>query len=596
VAGVFLGAPEASAETRSLKLFFIHTGEKAEIVFKRNGKYDPAGLRKLNQFLRDWRRNEPTKMDPRLFDLVWEVYRKVGAGNYINVVSAYRSPATNSMLRSRSNGVAKKSQHMLGKAMDFFIPGVSLAKLRATGMQAQVGGVGYYPRSGSPFVHMDVGNVRHWPKMSRSELVALFPNGKTLHVPSDGKPLPGFEQAVAAYEARKRSGSSALALAGGGSTKPKSLLAALFGGGGADEDEEGGSDEAPVAAKPAPKAVPAPKVAVARAAPAEPVEDNSLPGIRVVPPDQANRTELPAVVEEPQAPPPQTPETIIAALPARAVPLPGAAPRPKVEVPQAEVVATASVPPVAEAVAPTPDTIPFGMAQEPPADLAAAPAEAAPAQQVALNIPLPTPRPDRAPKPLVALNEDQDDAVLVALADGDRKPLIAEAGGMPLPSERPDQGNAAMLTAALPTPNTEPTELRTGADAAAVAAATRAADERVAALVSLNDETPKRAIVEGVGPVAKTTRKASRATAVDVKPDRRAKAVTVEPKAARWVLSKDYVTTATTSTKSPSFAYNAVVTAPREVYALGFQKDGQTQDPHRFTGSAVKFISVARFQ
>ena len=178
-------AAPAEAETRTLKLYFIHTKERAEITFKRNGRYDQAGLRKINNFLRDWRRNEPTKMDPRLLDTVWEAYRAVGAKDYIHVVSAYRSPATNSMLRKRSKGVANKSQHMLGKAMDFYIPGVSLKKLRDAGLRAQAGGVGYYPRSGSPFVHMDVGNVRHWPRISRQELVAVFPNGKTLHVPSD---------------------------------------------------------------------------------------------------------------------------------------------------------------------------------------------------------------------------------------------------------------------------------------------------------------------------------------------------------------------------------------------------------------------------
>ena len=110
-----LAAPAAQAETRTLKLYFIHTKEKAEITFKRNGRYDQAGLKKINNFLRDWRRNEPTKMDPRLLDLVWEAYRSVGARDYIHVVSAYRSPATNSMLRKRSKGVANKSQHMLGR-------------------------------------------------------------------------------------------------------------------------------------------------------------------------------------------------------------------------------------------------------------------------------------------------------------------------------------------------------------------------------------------------------------------------------------------------------------------------------------------------
>ncbi|TIX38709.1 MAG: DUF882 domain-containing protein, partial [Mesorhizobium sp.] len=224
-------ATGASAEVRSLKLYHLHTHEKAEIVYKRNGRYDPEGLRKINIILRDWRRNEPTKMDPRLLDLVWEAYRQSGATDYIQVVCGYRSPATNSMLRSRSRGVAEKSQHMLGKAMDFYIPGVPLKKLRNIGLKMQGGGVGYYPSSGSPFVHMDVGNVRHWPGISRQELVGVFPNGKTLHVPSDGRPLPGYEQALAAYKARKGAGTPNIELASaGGSTKRSGgLLAAWFG-------------------------------------------------------------------------------------------------------------------------------------------------------------------------------------------------------------------------------------------------------------------------------------------------------------------------------------------------------------------------------
>src|SRR3546814_9193492 len=145
-------------------------------------------------------------MDPRLFDLVWEVYRRSGASDYIHVVSAYRSPATNNMLRSRSKGVAKNSQHMLGKAMDFYIPGVKLKTLRSLAMKMQVGGGGYYPTSGSPFVHLDVGGVRAWPRMSRQELVKLFPNGNTVHLPADGKPLPGYQQALASSKTRPSSG------------------------------------------------------------------------------------------------------------------------------------------------------------------------------------------------------------------------------------------------------------------------------------------------------------------------------------------------------------------------------------------------------
>jgi uncharacterized protein YcbK (DUF882 family) len=206
-------AVAAEAENRSLKLHFTHTGERAEITYKRNGRFDPKGLAQVNRILRDWRRNQSTKMDPRLLDLVWEVYQRSGASGYIHVVSAYRSPATNSMLRgrSRSSGVAKKSQHTLGKAMDFFIPGVKISTLRQIAMQAQVGGVGYYPTSGSPFVHLDVGSVRAWPRMSRRELARIFPDGRTMHLPADGKPLPGYSQAVADY--KRRVGSRSIEIA-----------------------------------------------------------------------------------------------------------------------------------------------------------------------------------------------------------------------------------------------------------------------------------------------------------------------------------------------------------------------------------------------
>ena len=211
VLGAFAGS--AAAEDRALKLFFTHTGERATIVFKRGGKYDPRGLAQINRFLRDWRKNEPTRIDPELLDLVWEVYRRSGARETIHVVSAYRSPSTNGMLRnrSRSSGVAKHSQHTLGKAMDFYIPGVKLASLRAIAMQMQIGGVGFYPNSGSPFVHLDVGRVRAWPRMSRQELARLFPNGQTLHMPADGRPLPGYEVAVAQSKKRPSLAASKIA-------------------------------------------------------------------------------------------------------------------------------------------------------------------------------------------------------------------------------------------------------------------------------------------------------------------------------------------------------------------------------------------------
>ena len=192
-----LAVAPASAETRTLKLYNTHTHERVSITFKKNGRYLSSGLRELNRFLRDWRRNEITKMDPKLFDLVWEVYQKAGTSKPIHVVSGYRSPATNNMLRRRSRGVAKTSQHTRGRAMDFFIPGVNVAELRALGLRQEVGGVGYYPTSRTPFVHMDTGSVRHWPRMTRSQLAKVFPRGDTIHVPTDGKKMPRYAEALA---------------------------------------------------------------------------------------------------------------------------------------------------------------------------------------------------------------------------------------------------------------------------------------------------------------------------------------------------------------------------------------------------------------
>lgn len=202
IAPSFVNADPAFAETRSLKLYYTHTREREKIVFKKNGRYDKAGLRKLNRFLRDWRNNKVIAFDPKLFDLVWEVYRRSGAKNYIHVVSSYRSPESNELLRRTRGGQAKNSQHLYGKAMDFYIPGVKSSKLRAIAMKLQGGGVGYYPRSSSPYVHLDVASVRAWPRMSRKELVRLFPDGKTLHLPSDGKPLPGYNVALREYKRR----------------------------------------------------------------------------------------------------------------------------------------------------------------------------------------------------------------------------------------------------------------------------------------------------------------------------------------------------------------------------------------------------------
>lgn len=191
-----MALPAQAADERRLKFYFTHTKERIDIVYKRNGRYVPSALKKINRFLRDWRQNKSTKMDPRLLDLLWSVYVQMDTREAIHVVSAYRHPKTNNMLRSRSRGVAKNSQHTKGRAMDFFIPGVKLAELRATGLRMEVGGVGYYPRSGSPFVHMDTGSVRHWPRMTDSQLAKIFPRGDTTQIPSSGKKQKRYSESA----------------------------------------------------------------------------------------------------------------------------------------------------------------------------------------------------------------------------------------------------------------------------------------------------------------------------------------------------------------------------------------------------------------
>ncbi|MCF4099624.1 DUF882 domain-containing protein [Maritalea mediterranea] len=245
-----LVVPSYAAGDRTLYLYYTHTRETAKITFKRNGRYDKKGLAELNYFLRDWRRNEPTKMDPRLFDLVWEVYQEVGAKKPIHVVSAYRAPKTNAMLRARSSGVAKNSNHTRGLALDFYIPGVPVSKLRQVAMKKHVGGVGYYPSSGSPFVHLDTGSVRAWPRMTTAQLKRIFPDGKTMHIPSNGVLL-----SKSGYAAAKSEWSRCRQLPCGGNTRVASrsssdaqddgnkttLMDMLFGG----DDQEKSTSNSP---------------------------------------------------------------------------------------------------------------------------------------------------------------------------------------------------------------------------------------------------------------------------------------------------------------------------------------------------------------
>ena len=177
------------AETRTLHIYNIHTKETARIVFKRDGKFDESGLKQINTFMRDWRRNQEIKMDPELIDTIWAIQQEVGTTGPVHLISGYRSPATNESLRKTRGGQAKKSQHVLGKAADISFPGIPIKQLRNSALIREVGGVGYYPTSGIPFVHVDTGRVRSWPRVPRLELAALFPNGRSQHLPTDGKPI-----------------------------------------------------------------------------------------------------------------------------------------------------------------------------------------------------------------------------------------------------------------------------------------------------------------------------------------------------------------------------------------------------------------------
>jgi uncharacterized protein YcbK (DUF882 family) len=256
------GAALAQGEIRTISLHHTHRGDDITVTFKRNGRYDEDGLKKLNHFLRDWRTDDVTTMDPQLFDAVWEVQREFGIDKKVHIISSYRSPRTNEMLRKRSSGVARHSLHMQGKAMDFFIPGVPLERVREAGLRLQRGGVGFYPTSGSPFVHMDVGNVRHWPRMTREQLARVFPDGRTVHLPLDGKPLAGF--ALAQADLAKRGSSSSFESARVAAANPLARLFGLKPKPAADEDEGEAAKSAAAPTQVASAAFPAPISARAR--------------------------------------------------------------------------------------------------------------------------------------------------------------------------------------------------------------------------------------------------------------------------------------------------------------------------------------------
>lgn len=145
---------------KSLSFYNIHTGEKLTTTYWAEGVYIPESLREINHILRDHRSGASARMDVELFDLLHSLRTKMESREPFHIISGYRSPASNATLRGHSSGVAKKSLHMEGKAIDLNLPGRNLADLKKVAMNLRQGGVGYYPDS--DFVHIDVGRVRYW--------------------------------------------------------------------------------------------------------------------------------------------------------------------------------------------------------------------------------------------------------------------------------------------------------------------------------------------------------------------------------------------------------------------------------------------------
>jgi uncharacterized protein YcbK (DUF882 family) len=158
--GINIRAKDAS-RPRTLALHHLHTDERLTLTYRVGDHYQRSALQRLNQFLRDFRTGDTIAIDPRLFDLLYDVKTRLGHDDGVfEIVSGYRSPYTNAMLRKTSSGVARKSLHMSGKALDIRLSEMPTRNIRDAAISLSRGGVGYYPKS--DFVHIDTGRVRRW--------------------------------------------------------------------------------------------------------------------------------------------------------------------------------------------------------------------------------------------------------------------------------------------------------------------------------------------------------------------------------------------------------------------------------------------------
>ncbi len=161
IAGLFAPINQAfSVDERQLSFYHTHTHESLDIVYSLGGEYVDSALVEINSFLSDFRTGDMTEMDAELLDLIYDVRAALGSSGTFEVISAYRSPQTNEMLRNNSDGVARNSQHLLGKAIDVRLRDVATTDLRDAAIALHRGGVGYYEQS--DFVHIDTGRVRRW--------------------------------------------------------------------------------------------------------------------------------------------------------------------------------------------------------------------------------------------------------------------------------------------------------------------------------------------------------------------------------------------------------------------------------------------------
>lgn len=153
-------APKVISPERRLRLRNLHTGEHVDEVFWAQGEYNIDGMQAINKLLRDHRSNQTTSMDKQLFNVLIQLQDKLGYNGEIEVISGYRSPQTNEMLRRQGRNVSKHSLHLKGKAMDIRLPGLKVEDIFKSAARLRAGGVGKYPRS--DFIHIDTGRVRYW--------------------------------------------------------------------------------------------------------------------------------------------------------------------------------------------------------------------------------------------------------------------------------------------------------------------------------------------------------------------------------------------------------------------------------------------------